>query len=299
MQDSWYLVCQSKQLPKGKVIPFLIEPLELVIFRNGQNQVVALDGVCDHLGAKLKRAKWSQEGIICPLHNICFDSLGNSKHSSIGRYRQKKFQTKEMYGSVFVYIGKKEHPAFPNISLLKESEQIYQSFKPITVSTHWISILVNAFDPIHLEHVHRRKLVEPPKITLHKKDKTLEFLYVSRVIGNSNADKLMKWISNDLIQVRIRCHHGLTYTIESDLGKTKSCLLLSLKPLGEQTSISGILVQKKSLPFFDWIRLQIAHYLFRKFLLSDLLPLEGMKVNLTHLNHHPILRTVNKYIKIL
>ncbi|PJZ43840.1 Rieske 2Fe-2S domain-containing protein [Leptospira brenneri] len=299
MQETWYLVCSSKDLPIGKILPFSTETQELILFRNQTNEVIALEGICSHLGAHLKNASWSTSGIVCPLHHLCFDSEGISNSSTIGQYKQKKFSTKETFGSIFVYIGLTPNSSFPTLDLIPTNKQMYQTFPQKTVSTNWKGILVNAFDPIHLEFVHKRKLIKKPEIIWNKKTKVIELRYTSQVIGKKLSDLLMKWISKNKIQVTIRCYQGLLFTVESDLGKIKSQLLLSLNPFSKETQISGVFVQKKSLPLLNTIRMFFARYLFQRFLFADIKPLEGMILNQNNLKNDPILKVIGSYIKTI
>ncbi|WP_167482922.1 Rieske 2Fe-2S domain-containing protein [Leptospira mtsangambouensis] len=297
MKEVWFLVCSAKELPQGKVISFPTKFQDFVLFRNVENEIVALEAHCSHLGAHLGNATWSKDGIRCSLHEICFDSNGNSLKSKLGLYKQKRFITKEEFGSVFVYFGRNSNPIFPELNLIPKLEQMYESFPGKKIFTNWEAILINAFDPIHLEYVHKRRLVDEPQIRWDKKKNILEFRYNSEVIGTKFSDYIMKWISNNHIKVRIQTYHGYLFTVESDLGKFKSQLLLSLNPFPSHTMISGILIQKKSFPFLNSIRMFFAGFLFKRFLLADIKPLEGMNVNHENLKKDPYLSIIGDYLK--
>lgn len=299
MKEVWYLVGESNEITKSKIVSFLTEKQEIVLFRNSENEVIALEAHCSHLGANLKSGRLSTEGIICPLHQICFQSNGKSKPSSFGQYEQKKFKTKERFGSVFVYIGEEPEPVFPDLSLIPEDKQMVATFGTQKVMTTQDAILVNAFDPYHLEFVHKRKLMGCPSLHWDKKNRILEFQYTSQVIGYKLSDRIMKWISKNQIQVRIRSFNGHLFTIESDLGKVKSQLLLSLNPFPTYTLVSGILVQKKTFPVFNFLRMKLAGFLFRRFLLADLKPLEGMKLQMDHLKQDPYFRVIADCLEIM
>src|SRR6187401_3171470 len=73
---SWYLVCRSHEVPRGKVIAkdFLVQPV--VLFRTMTGKVNALAAQCAHMGANLAGGDVRGECLRCPLHHRSFDGNG-------------------------------------------------------------------------------------------------------------------------------------------------------------------------------------------------------------------------------
>ncbi len=102
--------------------------------------------------------------------------------------------------------------------------------------------------------------------------------YLSRVTGTGLADAVMKRLSGDHIHVQINCWNGATVTVESDLGRTRSALLLAFVPIDGEVEVTPVFTTRRGgLPGMARLRLVVARFLFTRFIEKDVQVMQGMR----------------------
>jgi hypothetical protein len=97
------------------------------------------------------------------------------------------------------------------------------------------------------------------------------------VTGQAAADRAMRRLSGDRIRVSITCWAGSALTVESDLGRCQSRLLLTLLPTATGTEVTPFFaVSRSRAGAVDALRAATARWLFGAFLQRDVAVLEGM-----------------------
>jgi hypothetical protein len=101
------------------------------------------------------------------------------------------------------------------------------------------------------------------------------------------SDRVMKWISGDHIRVLITSWGGTILTVESQAGRHKSMLLLSMMPTqvreaGQRVEggvrITPVFVRRrKGLAAVDGVGIRMAAWLFTRFLERDVAMMRGMR----------------------
>ena len=121
---------------------------------------------------------------------------------------------------------------------------------------------------------------------------TLRVRYTSRVTGTGASDRLMKALSSDHIRVSITLHGGTLVSVESDLGRARSALLVGLRPLpqGGVSVLMSFAAPPGRVPGLTRLRLSVSRWLFTSFLLKDLSVLNGMRFNPAAAGADPVLR---------
>jgi len=282
--QSWYFICRSVDVPPGVVISRELLGKPIVIFRSKvRNQnIYALSAHCTHMGTHLGQGTVAGDHLRCPLHHWEYDGQGICRHipqmSTLPEYaRQIAYPVVEHYGAIFIFNGPEPLFSPPSFSTIPESELGLGHGRPVRLRSPWFALAANGFDMQHLQTVHARALHEPPSVRQLDQYR-LQLRYVSRVIGHSAADRVMRWLSDDHIEVTITCWGGSVVTVESDLGRTQSALLLSLMPTESGTEVMPIVAVRKTkfLPL-DAVRIVGARWLFSKFLQRDMIILEGIR----------------------
>ena len=116
LREYWYPGVYAKEIKKNKPKKVRMLGTDLAFFRDKQGQVVALNDVCPHRGARLSEGLCEFEGTVtCPYHGWTFDGtgknvavLGEGPESKIcGKpgTEARKYPTQEMRGIVFVWMG--------------------------------------------------------------------------------------------------------------------------------------------------------------------------------------------------
>lgn len=287
--QAWFLVCYSAEVRAGQAVArdFLGRPI--VLFRGAAGSVAALDAHCSHMGAHLGRGSVAGDCLRCPLHHWEYDGQGVCRRvPGAGQIpqsaRQTAYAVAERYGGVFVFNG--PQPLFepPNFSVASEGELCVTAGRAVSLRCSWLAVAANGFDMQHLQTVHERALREPPRVEVPESH-CFQLHYVSRVVGNSAVDRTMRRLARDRIAVTMTCWGGTVVMIESDLGRTRSALLLGLLPGADGVQVRPIFgVYKSKNAGADRLRVAVARWLFSDFLARDVAIMDEMRFN-----PHPIL----------
>ena len=173
IKNQWYVVLESKQLKKNKLIGITRVSEKLVFWRDENNGVNCIFDKCCHRGASLSAGKIVNNHVECPFHGFQYDSTGkvnyipaNVKNAKVpDRYRVNAYVVKEAYGFVWLWYSEeqKDIPEIPFFEDLKEGFS-YGGFSE-TWGVHYTRAIENQLDVVHLPFVH--------KSTIGRGDKTL------------------------------------------------------------------------------------------------------------------------------
>ena len=123
----------------------------------------------------------------------------------------------------------------------------------------------------HLQTVHARALREPAVVERPDRH-VLRLRYVSRVVGHSASDRVVRWLSGNRVRVTITCWGGSIVTVESRLGRMSSIFLASFSPIGDgaETEVSFIVgVRRKPSALVNRLHVVGSQVLFSQFLRGD------------------------------
>jgi hypothetical protein len=173
---------------------------------------------------------------------------------------------------VFLHLGE---PASGPAPLPENADDcVWITGKPVELQTHWHNFVVNSFDLQHLQAVHHRQVLDlPPRI--ERDSRSVIWNYVSRVIGDSPSDRMMKWLAGDRIRVKMRCF-GTIIAVEVDLRFTRTAAVLGLLPRDGSVCAFGAFGIRPG-PFRH-LRLWLTRTLFLAFLRRDMRIIEGMRL---------------------
>jgi aminopyrrolnitrin oxygenase len=285
---SWYLLARSEELRRGQVLTRRLPGEEIVLFRGEGGEARALSAHCSHMGAHLGKGTVVGERLRCPLHHREYDGQGVCRRIPVTdaipeRACQATYPAVERYGGLFVFNGREVSapaPSFaPSFGAGDERLRTIHG-RSVRLACPWYAVAANAFDIQHLEAVHGRALRETPELE-ELPGGRMRLRYVSRVTGTGLTDRTMRRLSGDRIRVAITCWGGSILTVESDLGRARSALLLSLCPDGEATVVTPIFaVRRVGVPAVDAARAAAARWLYSGFLYRDVAILDGMRFRL-------------------
>jgi nitrite reductase/ring-hydroxylating ferredoxin subunit len=282
--EAWYLVCGSHTLKPGDVRAIQLGDRRMVLYRGRDDgQVHAVDPQCPHMGASLAQGRVRGDHLRCALHHWEFDgggrcvAISRGRKASSGMPRLRTWPVVEQHGGIFVFNGRTATFPPPRLTQFDAEDFLWGYNPPDRVRCHWSAVMSNGFDSEHLETVHGRSLLAPPaiqRLDAHR----LQLSYRSRVSGNTLADRLTKWLSGEEIKVSLTCYGGPVMLVESVTGGTHSAMILSLLPTEDGTRFHALVgVRKRRLG--TGLRLRVVRGLLRRFLRSDVAPMEGMRFN--------------------
>jgi hypothetical protein len=223
----------------------------------------------------------------CPLHHWLWGGDGTCRGIPSGEapprsLRQRVYPVAERYGSVFLFNG--PVPRYPVPELATADQEIAMlAGRPVVLRCSWVAVASNGFDMQHLTSVHGRALRQEPEI--ERPDPcTLRLRSRLRVTGRSLEDRAIRWLSGDDVRLTVTCFGGTVVAVESELGRTRSVLLLCLRPVPEGAEraegveiVPVFGVHRGGLAAWDALRVHLARRLFTAFIRKDVAFMDDMR----------------------
>jgi len=158
----WQPVCLSEEL---KDLPRKEKLLgeEIVVFRDKQGRVGALEPHCAHRGTSLEWGQIEERGIRCCYHGWvydvdgrCLETPGEPAGSRLKeRIRQGAYATHEFAGLVFAYLGPPDRrPAFPIYDSYDVPGHRLMPAAKFVLPCNWLQVKDNSMDPVHTAFLH-------------------------------------------------------------------------------------------------------------------------------------------------
>jgi nitrite reductase/ring-hydroxylating ferredoxin subunit len=237
--QAWYRVCSARDLPAGRVLRWDLPGRSFVLWR-GRNdgQVHAAAAHCAHMGTHLGFGTVVRDALRCPLHHWEWGGDGACKNipgAEPAELRQRVFPVAEVQGSVFVFNGSVPRYPPPELGMngvTGAGPARTLAGSPVRLRCSWAAVASNGFDMQHMRTVHGRAPRSEPEIERPDAYRFRMRLRL-RVTGRSLEDRVIQWISRDHVRLTITCFGGTAVAVESDLGRTRSALLLCLKPVSD------------------------------------------------------------------
>jgi phthalate 4,5-dioxygenase len=176
MRQYWIPALPSDEFPEPDCLPkrMMLVGERLVMFRDSQGRMGALEEFCPHRGASLYFGRNEEGGLRCAYHGWKFDVNGKCLDTPTEQpERRERFRSKiraraypcqEVNHMIWVYLGPREVPpplpAF-EINTLPQ-DQVSQ---PVIMmeEANWLQNLEGDLDSAHLDWVHRRLHEDSPK----------------------------------------------------------------------------------------------------------------------------------------
>ena len=193
----WYAVLASRELSAGQLAPVRIASHRLVVFRDAEGQVHALNDACPHLGAPLSSGRVierdGQLRLQCPLHHwqILPDGcVANTGSHTCESRTVRAWPCHERYGLVWVALTASGNrpmipPQFEGTAVLEHGWWVLKQ-KWLDCHPHWL--LVNGLDMQHFSPVHG--MVHKVRPILHRDGLDRPALELSGYPGN----RLLRWL---------------------------------------------------------------------------------------------------------
>ncbi len=162
LKNKWYIIAESKEVTADKILKIRRFGIDLILWRNKEGDVLAIESKCPHRGADLSYGKIVDDCVQCPYHGFLFDGKGNAKLiPSMGKsskisdkYKAKNFIVRDFKGFVFMWHGE-----YYNNEEIKWFEDLDDSYYFSTFISQWkvnyTRAIENQLDVSHLPFVHR------------------------------------------------------------------------------------------------------------------------------------------------
>jgi nitrite reductase/ring-hydroxylating ferredoxin subunit len=222
--QSWYFVCTSKSLARGKVLAVRLCERSLVIFRTASGPVGALAARCPHLGSNLTLGQVVGDSVECPYHRFRFGRTGECREQGL---RTEAYPVEERFGAIFVFLG--ATPLFPLPNFQDGINLI--SAEPVQwdLDTQWFMVGANAFDARHFAYAHDRHLVRPP--ILHAPHRyALHVNYSYEIAGATLIDRATQFVSGSTVEFDVIAWGGNMAFVSAKFKRDRSFGLVVVEP---------------------------------------------------------------------
>jgi nitrite reductase/ring-hydroxylating ferredoxin subunit len=280
--QAWYRVCSAGDLPAGRVLRWDLPGRSFVLWRGRQDgQVHAAAAHCAHMGTHLGFGTVVGDALRCPLHHWEWNGDGACQAlpgEETSGARQRVYPVAEAQGSLFLFNGPVPRYAPPEIGVDGVTPARTLAGTPVRLRCSWAAVASNGFDMQHMRTVHGRALRSEPafeRLDSHR----LRMRLASRITGRSLSDRAIQWISRDHVRLTVTCFGGTVIAVESDLGRTRSALLLCLRPVSDDAG-EGVEITPVFAVFpgpLAGLRVRAARLLYSGFIRKDVAFMDDMR----------------------
>jgi phenylpropionate dioxygenase-like ring-hydroxylating dioxygenase large terminal subunit len=220
LTNKWYLVCPSDEL-KNEIKQYKILGEEIILFRNPDKTIAALEDRCCHRNVNLSLGYLDKERIVCGYHGWEYDKTGScvkipsqlpgDKIPPTAKI--KTYSVKEFNKWVWIFVGENEKADSINPTDIPEMNEWPFTYGAYTFKADIETTAESLIDPYHIGFVHRNSIKSfMGQIQEHPADFNLKILddgiegYYKRANVGTAAEKVY-FGNEDNIGTRIRFYY--------------------------------------------------------------------------------------------
>ncbi len=168
MRQHWVPALLSEEVaePDGKPVRVRLLGQNLVLFRDTDGRLGALDELCPHRRASLVYGRNEDCGLRCLYHGWKFDVEGNCVDMSSeppestlkDKVKQRAYPVQECGGFIWVWLGEEEAPEFKRPPFSPDDTTPVSILK-IRVPANWAQIMEGQIDSAHSSSLHSSDMV--------------------------------------------------------------------------------------------------------------------------------------------
>ena len=196
--NQWYVILDSKELKKGKLLRIRRLNLDLALWRDQDNNVCCIADKCCHRGASLSCGKIVNGNLECPFHGFLYNKSGqvtcipaNGRNTAVpSAFNVPSYHILDAHGFIWMWWGdvdKNEKEPF----FFKELDNFSWSGFKDHWNVHYSRAIENQLDVVHVPFVHKttigrgnKTLVNGPVVTME--DEMITF-YVNNVADDGKS----------------------------------------------------------------------------------------------------------------
>jgi vanillate O-demethylase monooxygenase subunit len=194
--NCWSVAAASSSVSRGALLPMMLAGKPIVLFRNPDGQVVALEDRCVHRQAPLSLGRLEPRGLRCLYHGLLFGPDGRcleipGQDRIPPTFSVVSYPVLERYGWIWVWPGDatRADPAMLPGTIAGDHPEWITAQAHLDFSAHYTLITDNLLDFSHLSYVHEKSFRADPKwATVRPSIKSLpNGLRISRWIAGAPA----------------------------------------------------------------------------------------------------------------
>jgi phenylpropionate dioxygenase-like ring-hydroxylating dioxygenase large terminal subunit len=182
IRNQWYIILESKEVPRGRPVGVLRMGERLVLWRDGAGNLSCMRDLCPHRGVALSEGKLVGDHIQCPFHAFEFDrhgevrlvpANGRAAHLPAAMHVQA-YPTREAHGFIYIWWGETqaEYPPLPWFESIDE-EFAYATVRD-TWAAHYSRVIENQLDAAHVPFIHKTTIGSGHRTVIHGPVSTLD-----------------------------------------------------------------------------------------------------------------------------
>ena len=164
LHNAWYVAAWSDDLGDGGILGRMILKQPVVLYRNANGAVAALQDSCPHRFAPLSMGKIvAGDRLQCPYHGLEFNAYGACVRNPHGnknippRAKVRSFPAVEKHKAIWIWMG--EQPAdaskLPDFSVMDNVPELHTTKRDrITIAANYELIIDNLLDLSHTSFLH-------------------------------------------------------------------------------------------------------------------------------------------------
>jgi phenylpropionate dioxygenase-like ring-hydroxylating dioxygenase large terminal subunit len=189
----WYAVGWADPLKPGEVMPVNIWQQEIVVYRDANGHIHALENVCPHKGVALHKGKVQGCQLACGYHGWEFNGSGEcvsipymSKEQKLPRARIRSYPVQEKYNLIWIFPGDPKLADSCELPEILEFDQPDLLMVSVTghVQAHFSICHENLMDAFHgFLHQDLQPWLEPTLISLQETETAVTAEYQTSFKG--------------------------------------------------------------------------------------------------------------------
>jgi phenylpropionate dioxygenase-like ring-hydroxylating dioxygenase large terminal subunit len=165
LKNKWYLICPSDEL-KNEIVKRKILGEDIVLFRNPDDSITALEDRCCHRNVNLSLGYIKEDRIVCGYHGWQYDKNGKCveipsqlRGDKIPPTAKiKKYPVKDFNKWIWVFVGDEGMEKNVEPINISEMDEWPFTYKAYTFKADIESTAESLIDPYHIAFVHRNSI---------------------------------------------------------------------------------------------------------------------------------------------
>lgn len=159
LRNTWYVAAWDNEVEADQILSRRLLNEPVILFRDENGLVRALDGICPHRMVSLSLGKLVGGTVQCGYHGLRFDGSGKCVHSSFGpppKASVRSYPVIERYSAIWIWMGAPEaaDPSMiPDFSF-QDSDLAFVGKGYLNVKTNYELEIENILDLSHIEFLH-------------------------------------------------------------------------------------------------------------------------------------------------
>lgn len=165
LHDTWYMAGWTEDLPAGAMLARRIAGQDIVLYRDGAGQPVALHDRCPHRFAPLSAGKLEGDALRCGYHGVAFGRSGecvdNPHGAKVSALCVRSFPAAERHTAIWLWLGDAalaDASLIPDLSFIDAVPPLARIASYLPTAANYELLTDNILDLSHADYLHASSL---------------------------------------------------------------------------------------------------------------------------------------------